>query len=249
MSDADGRPVALVTGSSRGIGRAIALDLAHDGFDVVIGYHEDREGAEATVMGVVELGGSAVSVRADLRDLSAGERYVQTTLERFGRLDALINNAGIARDRHIRRMTDADWTDVLAVDLGGAFSCSRAGAAALAESPSGAIVNVSSIVGMDGNVGQANYAAAKGGLLSLTRSLARELAPDHVTVNAVAPGFVLTDMTLSLPAEIIEANIAATPLARPGEPEDIASVVGWLVSPAARFVTGVVIPVDGGLSL
>ncbi len=249
MTVIDPRPVALVTGASRGIGKAIALDLAGAGFNVVAGYYGDRQGAEATVTEVVESGGSAISVGADLRELSAGERYVQAALDRFGRLDALINNAGIARDHRIRRMTDADWADVLAVDLGGAFSCSRAGATALAESPRGAIVNVSSIVGMGGNVGQVNYAAAKGGLLSLTKSLAREFAPDGITVNAVAPGFVLTDMTLALPAEIIEANISATPLARPGEPEDIASVVAWLVSPAARFVTGAVIPVDGGLSL
>lgn len=248
MSDVDSRPVALVTGASRGIGRAIAIDLAAAGFDLVLGYHSDRQGAEETA-GRVASGSSAVSVGADLRDLSSGKLYVDAALGRFGRLDALINNAGIARDRRIRRMTDADWADVLAVDLGGAFSCSRAGASALAESPRGTIVNVSSIVGMNGNVGQANYAAAKGGLLAMTRSLAREFAPQGVTVNAVAPGFVLTDMTLTLPAEIIEANIAATPLARPGEPEDIASVVAWLVSSAARFVTGAVIPVDGGLSL
>ena len=249
MNAMDLRPVALVTGASRGIGKAIALNLASAGFNVVVGYHEDQQGAEATVTEVVESGGSAISIAADLRELSAGERYVQAALDRFGRLDALINNAGIARDHRLRRMADADWADVLAVDLGGAFSCSRAGATALAESPRGAIVNVSSIVGMDGNVGQVNYAAAKGGLLSLTKSLAREFAPEGITVNAVAPGFVLTDMTLALPAEIIAANISATPLARPGEPEDIASVVAWLVSPAARFVTGAVIPVDGGLSL
>ena len=242
-------PVALVTGASRGIGRAIAIALARDGFDVAIGYHRAADEAETTAAMVRAEGSRALTVAGDLSDLATGRDYVKATLSEFGRLDVLVNNAGVARDHRLKRLSDDDWNSVIGVDLSGAFSCSRAALASLVLSPRAAIVNVASIVGINGNIGQANYAAAKGGLMSLTRSLARELASDSITVNAVAPGFVLTDMTLTLDPDVLSANIDATPLARPGEVEDVAMAVSWLVSPSARFITGAVLPVDGGLSL
>lgn len=242
-------PVALVTGASRGVGRAVAEYLARDGFRLVLGYHEQHDKAAATARAVQAVGSVAVTVAGDLAEMVTGDRYVGAAREAFGRLDVLVNNAGVSRDHSIRRLDDADWRIVLDVDLTGAFTCTRAAVPLLARSTRAAVINVASIVGLNGNIGQANYAAAKGGLVALTRSLARELATDDITVNAVAPGFVLTDMTLGLDADVIAANINATPLGRPGEPADVAAAVAWLASPAARFITGVVLPVDGGLSL
>lgn len=242
-------PVALVTGASRGIGRAVAVRLARDGFAVVLGYHTAAEEAAETVAAVSATGAKAVTVAGDLAELATGECYATAAIEHFGRLDVLVNNAGVSRDHRVTRISDNDWFEVLNVDLSGAFACTRAAIPLLARSDRGAVVNVSSIVGINGNIGQANYAAAKGGLLALTRSLARELASVEITVNAVAPGFVLTDMTLGVDPDVMTANIDATPLGRPGAPEDVAAAVSWLVSPDARFVTGVVLPIDGGLSL
>lgn len=242
-------PVAVVTGASRGIGRATAVRLAASGFRVVVGYRARADAADETVRLLADAGSEAVAVRGDVREAETGRRLVAAATERWGRLDAVVNNAGVSRDRRIGALSEDDWSAVIDVDLTGAFHVIRPAVDALAASPRGAIVNIASIVGLNGNAGQSNYAAAKGGLIALTKSLARELAPLGITVNAVAPGFVLTDMTLALDADVMAANLEATPLGRAGEPEDVAAAVAFFCSPDARFMTGAILPVDGGLGL
>jgi len=238
--------VAVVTGASRGIGRAIALDLAGRKARVVVSAR-----SLAALEGVVETiaaeGGEALAVAADVAAPGDAVRLMGTAVDKFGRLDILINNAGITRDGLLLRMKDEDWDAVLDTNLKGAFNCIRAAAKTMSKQRSGRIINISSVVGQMGNPGQANYCASKAGLLGLTKSVARELARREVTVNAVTPGFITTDMTESLGEKAREALLGQIPLGRLGTPADIASAVAFLASDQAGYVTGQVLGVNGGM--
>jgi 3-oxoacyl-[acyl-carrier protein] reductase len=237
--------VALVTGASRGIGRAIALELAQHGMRVVVNYASSPEAAEAVVAVIREAGGQAWSHQADVADEDQVEAMVKAVLEREGRLDVLVNNAGITRDGLLMRMKTSDWQRVIDLNLTGVFLCTRAVSRSMLKARSGRIINITSVVALMGNPGQANYSAAKAGVIGLTRSSAAEFASRGITVNAVAPGFIATEMTRDLDQEPI---IAAIPLGRMGEPEDVAGMVRFLAcDPAAAYVTGQVLQVDGGM--
>jgi len=248
--DAD-RRIALVTGASRGIGAAIALRLAEDGHDVALNYVEDpaRDNAaeaDAVAEKIRELGVEALCVAADVTDREAVADMVGYVTARLGSVDVLVNNAGITRDRTLRKLPPEDWDRVLAVNLTGAFNCAQAVVEGMTERGWGRIVSVSSVVGLTGNFGQANYAASKAGLLGLTKSLAREVARKGVTVNAVAPGFIATEMTAAMPPEVLERVTESIPMAEMGAPEDIANAVAFLASDEARYITGHVLSVNGG---
>jgi 3-oxoacyl-[acyl-carrier protein] reductase len=232
--------LALVTGASRGIGRAIALELAAAGAQVVVGY---RSGAAEAESLAAEIGGRAVE--ADVADPEQAAGLV----EEAGDLDILVNNAGLTRDGLIARMSDEDWRTVLDTNLGGVFYTCRAAARGMMRRRSGAIVNLTSVVGLHGNPGQTNYAASKAGIIGFTKSLARELAPRGVRANAVAPGYIQTALTDVLPEDVQQAILTNTPLARLGSPEDVAGAVRFLCSDEASFVTGEVLLVDGGLGM
>jgi 3-oxoacyl-[acyl-carrier protein] reductase len=232
--------LALVTGASRGIGRAIAAELARAGASVVVGYRSGAEEAEALA---TEVGGRAV--QADVSDPEQAARLV----EEAGDLDILVNNAGLTRDGLILRMSDEDWRTVLDTNLGGVFHTCRAAARGMMKKRRGAIVNLTSIVGLHGNPGQTNYAASKAGIVGFTKSLAKEMASRGVRANAVAPGYIQTALTEVLPDEVQQAILANTPLGRLGTPEDVAGAVRFLCSDEASFVTGEVLLVDGGLGM
>jgi 3-oxoacyl-[acyl-carrier protein] reductase len=231
---------ALVTGGSRGIGRAIALELGRAGANVVVGYRTGREEAEAVAS---EIGGRAVE--ADVGDPEAAKALV----EGAGDLDILVNNAGLTRDGLLARMSDEDWRTVIDTNLSSVFYTCRAAARPMMKRRGGAIVNVSSIVGVHGNFGQTNYAASKAGIIGFTKSLARELGSRNVRANVVAPGYVKTQLTDVLPEEATAMMLTNTPLGRLGDPEDVAGAVRFLCSDAAAFVTGAVLLVDGGLGM
>ena len=239
--------VALVTGGSRGIGAAVAQALAMAGAAVTV-CARNGEAAAATAAAIAAQGGKALGVAADVSRAADTERIVATCVERFGQLDILVNNAGITRDGLALRMKDEDWCDVLAVNLNGAFYCARAALRAiLKQKQRGRIINIGSVVGSMGNPGQANYVASKAGLIGLTKALAREVASRGVTVNAVAPGFIDTDMTASLSNAVKETYRAQIPLARFGTPAEVAAAVAFLASDSAAYITGQVLHVNGGM--
>ena len=241
--------VALVTGGSRGIGRAVCLELARQGADVAVNYAGNEAAAQETAQACRELGVRAVVLRADVADAAACDAMVAQVLEQLGRLDILVNNAGITRDGLMLRMPEADWDAVLDTNLKGAFHCMRAAYKTMMRQKSGRVVNISSIVGLRGNAGQTNYAASKAGLIGLTKSLARELASRNVTVNAVAPGFIETDMTAALP-EAVRAEMAkGIPAGRAGKPEDVANAVAFFAAEQSSYLTGQVLCADGGMAM
>lgn len=248
MRPLEGR-VAIVTGSARGIGRAIALELGRQGCSVVVNYRSAAEQAKEVVAAIVACGSGAIAVRADVTVAEDARQLVDAASDAHGRLDILVNNAGITRDGLLLRMSEDDWDAVLDTNLKGAFHCIKAAQRTFLRQRSGRIVNIGSVVGLGGNAGQANYAAAKAGLVGLTRSLAKELGSRGITVNVVAPGFIDTDMTARLSADLLDAALGRIPLGRIGTPEDVAAAVAFLAGDAAAYITGQVLCVDGGMAL
>jgi 3-oxoacyl-[acyl-carrier protein] reductase len=239
--------VAVITGGTRGIGLAVAKRLAGDGFDVVLTYKDDAAAAETAKQELASAGRQVEVIAADIATADGAGAAIEAAMQRLGRLDVLVNNAGITRDTLLMRMDDADWDDVLGTNLKGAFLVSKAAIRPMLRQRSGRIVNISSVVGQVGNAGQANYAAAKAGLIGFTKSLAKEVGSRGITVNAVAPGFIATRMTAGLPDEAKATILERTPLGRFGTPEDVAGAVAFIVGPDASFITGHVLTVDGGL--
>jgi 3-oxoacyl-[acyl-carrier protein] reductase len=239
--------VAVVTGASRGIGRAIALELARRGASVVVNYRSSVDAANQVVEAIEQEDGQAVAVQADVGDLEQAGQLIQAAIDTFDGIDILVNNAGTTRDQLLMLMSEEDWDVVLRTNLKGVFNCCKAAARKMMRQRSGRIVNVSSVSGIAGQGGQTNYAASKAGVIGFTKSLAKELGSRGVTVNAVAPGFVLTRLTEDLSEDLKQRAVEATPLGRMGEPEEIAHAVAFLASDLASYITGEVLTVDGGL--
>ena len=243
------RRAAIVTGGSRGIGRAVCLALAAQGLDIVVNYAGSAAAAAETTALCEEKGVKAITVQADVSTAQGADALFEAAMAAFGRVDVLVNNAGITRDGLILRMTEEDFDQVIATNLKGAFLCAKKAARIMMKQRYGRIISISSVVGVHGNAGQANYAASKAGLIGMTKSLAKELGSRHITANAVAPGFIDTDMTRVLPEAAKTALLGQIPLGALGRPEDIGSAVAFLASEQAGYITGQVLGVDGGMGM
>ncbi len=247
MTEEQRAPIAVVTGGTRGIGLAIARRLANDGFDLLLTYRGDQEAADAAAKELESSGRTVKVIAADVSTSEGAQLTVDTAVKEMGGIDVLVNNAGITRDNLIMRMSEEDWDAVMSTNLKGAFLASKAAIRPMLRQRSGRIINLTSVVGLVGNAGQANYAAAKAGLVGLTKTLAKEVGSRGITVNAVAPGFIDTRLTDILPDKMKDYLLENTPLGRFGSPEDVASAVAFLASPDAAFITGNTLSVDGGL--
>lgn len=241
--------VAVVTGASRGIGRAIALELAQRGADTIVNYRSSAAAAGVVVEEIKKMGTRALAVEADVAKLDEAQNLIATAVSEFGKIDILVNNAGIIKDTLIMMMSEADWDDVLTTNLKSTFNCSKAAVRQMMRKRYGRIINITSIAGQMGNPGQTNYSASKAGQIGFTKALAREVAGRKITVNAVAPGYVDTDINVNLPAEAKEIILNLTPLGRTGTPEEIAYAVAFLADERAAFITGQVLAVDGGMAM
>jgi 3-oxoacyl-[acyl-carrier protein] reductase len=241
--------VAIVTGASRGIGRAIALELASRGANVVINYNRSSEAAESVVETICEAGGKGLAIQADVSDFQQAQDLIKTTIESFGNLDILVNNAGVTRDTLIMMMNETDWDHVITTNLKSTFNCSKAAVRHMMRKRFGRIINITSVSGQLGNAGQTNYSASKAGQIGFTKSLAREVAPRNITVNAIAAGYIETDIWANVPEEAKQAALSIIPLGRKGQPEEIAFAVAFLASNQAAYITGQILGVDGGMAM
>lgn len=240
---------AVITGGVRGIGKAIALRLAHSGINLIVNYNSNEEAAQTLSQEINSSGSRCIAIQGDISNPQEALRVINSSLEYFERLDILVNNAGINRDGLLIRMKEEDFNRVIAVNLLGTFYCTKYASKIMIKARQGRIVNISSVVGIGGNIGQANYAASKAGVIGFTKSVAKELATRNITVNAIAPGFIKTDMTDRLSPDQQENILSRIPMGRFGSPEDVAHMVHYLVSEEANYITGQVFPVDGGMEI